>query len=276
VPIADGENNPAELALDDDRLIWIRKSVTGQIASSDLDGGSVSVEQKKTIADGHDLSVTSDESIFALSSDDVMCRYLAYSTCVAPDGIQRIASYGAALLRVRGASLARGDCGYEQPIITESATITAVLGEPPYAWYALADGTIVHCDATSASTCTSSRKVLATGQGAVDTMTQDATRLIWAISDPQPEIHARAKSALGTSGDPVVLARSARPKTLATSGADLYWTDPASGTILHVGMAGESHVVASGLNQPWGLVLTPSALYVSEYASPGRILRMPR
>jgi hypothetical protein len=277
VPIVDGESNPTELVEDNGRLVWIRKNTTGQIASSDLDGSHVIVEEKKDIADGHDLSVTSDAQVFALSSDGVVSRYLDYSSCTGADGIQRLAVYGGVeLLRVRGASLTLGDCGSETTLVTESAAITVVLSDPPYVWYAVADGTIVRCDATSTSKCASSRSVLATGQASVDTMTQDGSRVIWATGDAQAEIHARAKSAAGTPGDPVVLARATRPRTLATSGADLYWTDPTDGTIRHVGTDGQAHVIASGLNQPWGLVLTSSAMYVSEYANPGRILRMPR
>lgn len=270
--IVSGEDHPTEILVVGDKLFWIRSSPSGHVVSSRSDGTSVSFEDDFPIAEGHDLIVSGNEP-YALSADGEMKRYLSYSTCEDAKGIRRLASFGDAILEAKPAALVRGDCGGSTTLVDES--VTAVAGDPPYAWFANAGGSIVRCDASSTQ-CTASRSVLADGQAEVTTLARDDTRVYWVASGSPPEIRSRLKSSVGTTGPVDVVARSTQPKTLAPAGANVYWTDIEDGTIVRAPSAGgPATIVARGLSRPWGLALSPTHIYVTESGA-GRIVRLPR
>ncbi len=272
--IVQNEDRPTELVRHGDRLFWIRAVPAGRVVASDLDGRGVTTEADHVVSTPRDL-VASAEAAFALSEDGRLFRFLGRSTCEDAMGIRRLAAFGEELLFAKEVTLARGNCGTNTNIVSES--VTAVVGDPPYAWYARAGGDIVRCDA-SAGQCSATRSVLATGQGDVTILAQDDTRVYWvATNGGRVEVRARRKGAIGAPDAPELLGTAMLPKTLLPAGDELYWTDLEQGVVVRASTLGATPpvTIARGLDGPWGLAATNDHVYVTESRA-GRIVRMPR
>jgi len=63
-----------------------------------------------------------------------------------------------------------------------------------FAWYARASGESVNCDTTD---CAGTPKTLAVGQGTVQPIAQDDTRVVWITAG---QVRARLKEDLGSCG----------------------------------------------------------------------------
>ena len=225
-----GEEKPTEIAILDGRLHWIRDATRGAVVRSDLDGKGLRFEPDFPIANGHDLAGAFNgaayESVFAIGSDRVLHRYLAFSSCDNAGDTLRASSMGNDLLLARVGELARGDCGSRTPLLPE--TVVGVAGDPPFAWFTRDNGEIARCDATSAAQCVRTSTVMATGQGVGRTLARDDSRLSWVKESAPVELRSRRKADIGPTAQVEVVATGLRePKTIVPAGADVYWTDAA-------------------------------------------------
>jgi len=268
------EPKPTEIAFVGDRLYWLRASLTGDVMSSDRNGQNLLRAEGFPIASPHDLAVVAIGDAYAVSADNVMARYVDYSTCTSGPGIQRMVAMGNSLLFAKSDGLYRGGCGDLDKLATESS-LSAIDGDPPFAYYARKSGEIVRCDISANNTCESSRVVLARDQGnQLTTVTHDDTRVYWITGS---EIRMRDKSASAVGAAPEVLATGILPRTLATSSSGIYFTDIEAGTVSRVDVASRAiTVLAAGLSRPWGITLdSGTSLFVTEEGA-GRLVRIRR
>jgi hypothetical protein len=236
---------------------------------SDLDGKNPDFEASSSKV--HDLTVSTG-GVFAITQDGDLHRYHVSSTC-AVSGVRRLALFtGSDFLMTNATAILQGDCGGASEVLSETPGPAAIAGDDPYVWYARESGEIVRC---TLATCASTRLVLASGQGPITALVVDALLVFWATSD---ELRARPKDEIGTPGAPITLATGqGLPKTIVPSGGDVYWTNFEGGQIMKAPASGTAPatVVASGLNRPWGLLVTPTYLIFTESGA-NRVVRMPR
>jgi hypothetical protein len=284
VTLADNQDGPTELVLVGETLHWITAGNNESAAlRTDIRGGPIEKTEGDFGPGMHDLVFVPGDpapgSLWVVTGEQIE-RIFTSSTCFrGPDGVRRLSALGDAFVWIGGDGLSSGRCDGDpaNTLLTQRPDLLAVAGDDTRAWFTDSDGSISGCDADPAK-CSSTVAKLATEQGLVELVAVDATRVYWATPGPSSSIRARDKSLAGTDGAPIEIASDqGTPKAIVPRGSDLYWTDSDHGTVMKAPAAGGASptTLASGLDHPCGLAVTPTDIYVVESGA-GRIVRIPR
>lgn len=182
--------------------------------------------------------------------------------------ISRLRIIGSDLLTVSTAGIRRGSCGVDAGVIVDPSVASALWVdtiEPNRIFFA-ANGAIQTCLATAE--CVPNTIAPVPTAPEVVAIASDATRVYWA-TESSVSFGSRT-----TSTPTTIEAQS--PRALVAARGSAWWTNFGQGTIMEL-RPGETapSVVVSGLDHPWGLLVTDTELYVGE-AGRGRILRYRR
>lgn len=265
--IAEGQEAVTYLApIRKSTLLWIRRGAEGGVRRLGLDGGAPGIEVVSTSTTVAECAGT--DIVYIRSDDGSIYRVLPTgSTC--PIGvISRLRIIGSDLLTVSTAGIRRGSCGVDAGVIVDPSVASALWVdtiEPNRIFFA-ANGAIQTCLATAE--CVPNTIAPVPTAPEVVAIASDATRVYWA-TESSVSFGSRT-----TSTPTTIEAQS--PRALVAARGSAWWTNFGQGTIMEL-RPGETapSVVVSGLDHPWGLLVTDTELYVGE-AGRGRILRYRR
>jgi hypothetical protein len=278
--------SPTELILVNSTLFWVRAGAKGLVVeyNFEADGGAPTDTGTPT-AGVHDLAF-SVYFPYAISPALGVRRYGIESSCATnvttPNHLTTLAN--GSLIVADAAGIHRIDCGSaDTQLSAEPAGVkTLARGTGSELWWTRTSGAIVSCDGSSATlaACTSSQKVLATMSntpGDVDLLAVDDVRVFWSGEIDNATIRTKLKTGAAEAPPTVIATGQAVPKVLAPGGNVLYWTNFEGGTLMRAPSTGgeEPTVILTGLNRPWGLVVTSTEIFLAESGA-GRILRVKR
>jgi hypothetical protein len=169
-------------------------------------------------------------------------------------------------------ALTAASCVSRSPVTTARVDLLASNGDVLFRYEPeVAGGRIASCTALTTCGAAGVSTEVAANLGSLTLMTADADRIYWATS-------SAVFSVLKSGGSPTALASAQHlPKALSVSGGFVFWTNYDDGTVMRTPTDGSAppSVVAQGLNHPWGVVATPTDVFVSESGA-NRVLRFAR
>lgn len=291
--VADGLAGPTDLLLRNDgvRLLWLQSQAPVGVMEIVLSGQDAGAPVMRLATASAPTNLMAHGASVLFVSGGTLQRLLAsneLSACFSQGSLGQILPFPnsdvnefvfvsgttSGLVRRRCANTARSlELEHISALAVERSTLpTAWIGDEAGVWRCTLSTTI-------ASQCreTLSPLSLAEEDRSPSLVTGTPTsHVVWVAGGT---VRSRAKVDVGAeAGSPITLATGqAQPKHLVGYAGQVFWTNVADGRVMRAPVDGSAPPteVLSGLEQPWGLVVSATDVFVSEYGR-GRILRVAR